>query len=267
MGVVLIILGIVIAALNAFPGTTVAGIMLLIVGILAIPPFVAKASSAGKSLIITFGTVGIILCVIAGIIAGVNGFVGAIADAICKDWRENESKFYVCSQSGTASCNGFWLGTHKSYPNACNTYSRAADQTCCTKMKAANKDACITSDQEDTCKKAGRAWVGGWIAIIASIIGCVAACLGLGNCCNGYYDAPTPPVVQMVAMPGAVATPAVEATIVGAPAAPAVTADPVPDAKKDDPAAPPPPAPAPPAPPAASAATVDRGCCATGAAQ
>merc|ERR1711988_985269 len=186
-------------------GTTVAGIMLLIVGILAIPPFVAKASSAGKSLIITFGTVGIILCVIAGIIAGVNGFVGAIAGAICKDWRENESKFYVCSTSGTASCNAF---------------SRAADQTCCTKMKAANKDACITSDQEDTCKKAGRAWVGGWIAIIASIIGCVAACLGLGNCCNGYYDAPTPPVVQMVAMPGAVATPAVEATIVGAPAAP-----------------------------------------------
>merc|ERR1712072_24667 len=96
MGVLLIVLGIVIAAMKGFSGTTAAGVMLLIAGVLAIPVFALRAGTCGKSMAVTFGVVGLILCIVGGILAGWTGFWGAVLDAICDDYQNNKSNFYIC---------------------------------------------------------------------------------------------------------------------------------------------------------------------------
>ena len=113
------------------------------------------------------------------------------------------------------TCNHLTLthrsSNHKSYTtrSKCTDYSKKGDQTCCTKMKAAKKDACVTQEVVDNCDKGKASHTAGYIGIVASILGCVGACLALGNCCNNYYDPPKVPEISlqpMQAQPGMIAT-------------------------------------------------------------
>merc|ERR1712072_1000631 len=86
------------------------------------------------------------------------GFWGAVLDAICDDYQNNKSNFYVCDVAANDEdyCSGWFSSSnHKSYTtrSKCQDYSKKGDQTCCTKMKAAKKDACVTQEVVDNCDK------------------------------------------------------------------------------------------------------------------
>lgn len=231
MGIICFILGIVIAALGGLGGTTAAGVLILLAGLMAIPVFALRAGTCGKSMAITFGVLGLILFIVGGIVAGYTGFIGAVLGAICTDYHDYESKYYVCPvpESDNTYCSSYgWIGlNHDSYTtySSCSSYSRVGDQKCCTGMKAAGKTRCITSEEKDNCDKSKASYTGGIVGIIASIIGCATVCVALGNCCKGYYDPPdavagqvvvnVQPAVQPVVQAGAI-TPVTQEQLPGA---------------------------------------------------
>jgi hypothetical protein len=225
MAVIVMIGGIIVIAIGAgvtthFGSVILCGFLILIGSSLGVPAVFCK----NKWGMVGFVVILVLLCIIGGIVAGVNTVIGGIVDAICDSYQHKESQYYVCTVAAD-KCNAHpAYGASDTKAPDC-TKRTGGDLTCCQGVAAhwaKNKknQGCIKEDTKTLCDESSGAASGGYLAVVFSIIGCLTGCIGCCTCCmNGsFFD--NHHAQDMNVTVAAVATPQTEVVAANTVAAP-----------------------------------------------